>query len=63
MLAFYIDREGGMLDLLIKTRDETVIGFKTVIDKNNYTFSDVFLTEEEAENALEEHENNDRKDV
>lgn len=52
VLALYIDREGGMFDLQIKTKDETVVGFKTVIDKDNYTFSDVFLTKEEAEQTL-----------
>lgn len=52
VLALYIDYEGGMFDLQIKTKDETTVGFKTVIDKDNYTFSDVFHTKEEAEKAL-----------
>ena len=58
LLALYIDREGGMFDLQIKTKDETTVGFKTVIDSDNYTFSDVFLTKEDAEKALKECENN-----
>ena len=58
VLALYIDREGGMFDLQIKTKDETTVGFKTVIDSDNYTFSDVFLTKEDAEKALKECENN-----
>lgn len=53
VLAFYIDQMGGMCDLQIKTKDETTTGFKTVIDKDNYTFETVFLTKEEAEKALE----------
>ena len=52
VLALYIDQEGGMFDLQIKTKDETVSGFKTVIDKDNYTFGDVFLTKEEAKKHL-----------
>lgn len=51
VLAFYIDKDGGMLDLLIKTKKEYSAGFKKVIDKN-YTFSDIFLTYEKAERAL-----------
>lgn len=58
VLALYIDREGGMFDLQIKTKYETAVGFKTVIDKDNYAFSDVFLTEEEAEKALERSKGN-----
>ena len=54
VLALYIDQEGGMFDLQIKTKDETVSGFKTVIYKDNYTFDDVFLTKEEAEKSLAE---------
>ena len=54
VLALYIDREGGMFDLQIKTKCENVVGFKMVIDKDNYAFSDVFLTEEEAEAKLKE---------
>ena len=53
VLAFYIDKDGGMLDLLITTKEEYAAGGKKVIDKN-YTFSDIFLTLEEAERALVE---------
>lgn len=60
VLALYIDREGGMFDLQIKTKCENVVGFKMVIDKDNYAFSDVFLTEEESEKALEGSKSNDR---
>ena len=59
VLAFYIDKDGGMFDLCIKTKEEYAVGFKKVIDKN-YTFSDIFLTQEEAERALKEDEKNDR---
>ena len=58
VLAIYIDREGGMFDLKIKCKDETTVGFKTVIDKDNYTFNAVFLTREEAEEKLKEIKNN-----
>ena len=53
VLAFYIDKDGGMFDLCIKTKEEYAVGFKKVIDKN-YTFSDIFLTQEEAERALKD---------
>lgn len=53
VLAFYIDKDGGMFDLLITTKEEYAAGFKKVIDKS-YTFSDIFLTLEEAERALVE---------
>ena len=53
VLAIYIDKKGGMFDLQIKTKDETTTGFKCVIDKDNYTFENVFLTKEQAEKALE----------
>lgn len=53
VLALYNDRDGGMLDLRIYLKDETTIGFKTVIDRNNYTFNDVYLTQKDAEKALE----------
>ena len=60
VLAFYIDGFGGMFDLQITEKEETVIGFKNVIDKDNYQFSDfgktVFLTREEAEAKLKEGE-------
>lgn len=35
----------------IKTKEETVTGYKTIID-HNYSFENVFLTKEEAEKAL-----------
>lgn len=57
VLAFYIDKDGGMLDLLITTKEEYAVGFKKVIDKN-YTFSDIFLTLEEEERVLEGREKN-----
>lgn len=53
VLSFYIDKDGGMFDLCIKTKEEYALGLKKVIDKN-YTFSDIFLTREEAEKALKE---------
>ena len=53
VLAFYIDKDGGMFDLCIKTKEEYAVGFKKVIDKS-YTFSDIFLAREEAERALKE---------
>ena len=51
VVAFYIDKYGGMFDLLITTKEEYAAGFKKVIDKS-YTFSDIFLTYEKAERAL-----------
>lgn len=59
VLAFYIDKDGGMFDLCIKTKEEYAVGFKKVIDKN-YTFSDIFLSHEEAERALKERESNEK---
>ncbi len=60
VLAFYIDRLGGMFDLKIKTNKETTVGFETIIDTDNYTFEEigqtVFLTHEEAEKAIRERE-------
>lgn len=56
VLTIYIDRVGGMFDLKIKTKGETTVGFRTVIDKD-YTFDDVFLTRENAEKKLEELKN------
>lgn len=53
VLTIYIDRVGGMFDLKIKAKEETTVGFRTVIDKD-YTFDDVFLTRAEAERKLEE---------
>lgn len=51
VLAVYIDQAGGMFDLQIKTKEETVNGYKTIID-HNYSFENVFLSKEEAEKAL-----------
>ena len=56
VLTIYIDRFGWMFDLKIKTKEETTVGFRTVIDKD-YAFDDVFLTREDAENKLEELKN------
>jgi len=56
VLTIYIDRVGGMFDLKIKTKEETTVGFRTVIDKD-YTFDDVFLTREDTEKKLEELKN------
>ncbi len=56
VLTIYIDRVGGMFDLKIKAKEETTVGFRTVIDKD-YTFDDVFLTREDAEKKLEELKN------
>lgn len=53
VLAIYIDQKGGMCDLQIKTKDETTTGFKSIIDKDNYTFENIFLTKEDAEKALD----------
>ncbi|MCH5213065.1 MAG: hypothetical protein J1G06_08615 [Oscillospiraceae bacterium] len=52
VLALYIDQAGGLCDLRINTNKETSTGFQGVINKDNYTFNDVFLTKEEAEAAL-----------
>ena len=60
VLAFYIDKDGGMFDLCIKTKEEYAVDFKKVIDKS-YTFSDIFLTREDAERALKECENDEQK--
>lgn len=58
VLAVYIDYIGGMFDLKIKANTENSIGFENIIDGDNYTFNDigktVFLTREEAEQALED---------
>lgn len=56
VLSAYIDQAGGMFDLQIKTKEETVTGYKTIID-HNYSFENVFLTKEEAKKALEERNN------
>lgn len=58
VLAFYIDKDGGMFDLLITTKAEYAAGFKKVIDKS-YTFSDIFLTYEKAERALKDRSGED----
>lgn len=58
VVAFYIDKYGGMFDLLITTKEEYAAGFKKVIDKS-YTFSDIFLSREEAKQALKEREKNE----
>ena len=54
ILAFYIDPLGEMMDLNIKTKKETAVGFETIIDKDNYTFDDIYISREEAEKALKE---------
>ncbi len=51
VLAIYIDHDGGMFDLKIREKTETVNGFCTTIN-NDYTFDDVYRTKEEAEQAL-----------
>lgn len=58
VLAFYIDEYGGMLNLFITTKEEHAAGFKKVIDKS-YTFSDIFLSHEEAERALKDRSGED----
>lgn len=59
VLAVYIDKDGGMFDLLITTKEEYAAGGKKVIDKS-YTFSDIFLSHEKAERALKESESNEK---
>lgn len=58
VLAVYVDSVGGMFDLKIKTNKENSTGFETIINTDDYKFDDigktVFLTREEAEQALEE---------
>ena len=51
ILAFYIDGGGWMVDLLVYTKEETVIGNKSIISRDR-TINDIFLTKEEAEQAL-----------
>lgn len=53
VLAIYIDHDGGMFDLKIREKTETVNGFCTTIN-NDYTFDDVYRTKEEAQKALEQ---------
>lgn len=40
VIAFYIDKAGGMLDLFVTSREETVAGYKSFICKD-FTFEDV----------------------
>ena len=54
ILAFYIDSLGVMMDLKIKTKKETAVGFETIIDKDNYTTDEIYCSREEAEKALKE---------
>ena len=59
VLAIYIDASGGMFDLDITTKEETVAGYEHFINKD-YSFEDIgrriFLTEEQAEQALKERD-------
>ena len=60
VMAIYIDGNGGMFDLEITAyNDERVLGFEKFVDKD-YTFEDIgenlFLTREQAEQALKERE-------
>jgi len=59
VLAIYIDASGGMFDLDITTKTETVAGYEHFINKD-YSFEDIgkriFLTKEQAEQALKERE-------
>lgn len=60
VMAIYIDGHGGMFDLEITAyNDERFLGFEKFVDKD-YTFEDIgvnlFLTREEAEQALKERE-------
>ena len=62
VMAIYIDGNGGMFDLEITAyNDERFLGFEKFVDKD-YTFEDIgvnlFLTREEAKQALKERENN-----
>ena len=62
VIAIYIDASGGMFDLDVVTNIETVAGYEHFINKD-YTFEDIgrrlFLTSEEAEQALKERESNE----
>ena len=67
VIAIYIDAEGGMFDLDITTNIATATGYEHFINKD-YTFEDIgrrlFLTSEEAEQALKERDNNaERNDI
>ena len=59
VIAIYIDASGGMFDLDITTNIATATGYEHFINKD-YTFEDIgrrlFLTREEAEQALKERE-------
>lgn len=61
VIAIYIDASGGMFDLDITTNIATATGYEHFINKD-YTFEDIgrrlFLTSEEAEQALKEREKN-----
>ena len=61
VIAIYIDASGGMFDLDITTNIATATGYEHFINKD-YTFEDIgrrlFLTREEAEQALKEREKN-----
>ena len=61
VIAIYIDASGGMFDLDITTNIATATGYEHFINKD-YTFEDIgrrlFLTREEAEQALKGRENN-----
>ena len=64
VMAIYIDGNGGMFDLEITAyNDERFLGFEKFVDKD-YTFEDIgvnlFLTREEAEQALKERENDEK---
>ena len=62
VIAIYIDASGGMFDLDITTNIATATGYEHFINKD-YTFEDIgrrlFLTREEAEQALKEREKNE----
>ena len=58
ILAFYIDGVGYMVDLSVYTKEETVIGNKSIISKD-YTVDDIFLTKEEAEQVLKGNNENE----
>ena len=59
VIAIYIDASGGMFDLDITTNIATATGYEHFINKD-YTFEDIgkrlFLTREQAEQALKERE-------
>lgn len=56
VIALYMDRQGGMFDLDVKTKTETTVGYKHVICKD-FRFDNVgktlFLSREAAEETLE----------